>query len=407
LSSSLDDIIILVVANAIEDRISLTSVLSKYFKNIIEAENGKVAYEIFKENKNIDIIISDIEMPEVDGINLLKLVRMSDLHLPFILTTSNIDSNLLLNAIECNVSSFLLKPIDLPKLLEKIDVFCEQRITEKKLTLKQEEIKNYIEAVDKVSLIYKMYKNGDITYMNESMKEVSKYSDEEVANLNFSDIIHPDIPTKYLEDTWGHIKNNQLWRGNTKFIAKDNEVFYLNNTIFKINNVDEDEYITISFLNTKENLEKRDFHKKVLLNIKEANKKESELKEIITNLNNEIEKYKNVVIDQDENNIAQIKEKLVSKEKQIKLLESDNAEFQNKYETMLKNKKEEMEHHINNTQKHKMMSDKIKEEKKKQDEELDVTHKKIKSLLEQITQKDKVIKDLRFIIEEMDDKKDI
>lgn len=404
MSYTFDDILILVVANTKEDRASVINILSKYFKNIIEAENGKIAYEMFRENKNIDIIISDIEMPEVDGINLLKLVRMSDLHLPFILTTEQINSELLLKAIEFNVSSFLLKPIDLSKLLEKVDLFCEQRIIEKKLALKQEEIENYIKAVDKVSLIYKMHDDGNITYMNESMKEVSKYSDEEVDALTFDDIIHPDIPKNYIDETWTQIKNNKLWRGNTKFISKDNEVFYMNTTIFKINNLIDDEYITISFLNTKENLEKRDFHKKVILSITEANKKETELKIIINNLNNEIEGYKTLLSNHDEENLSKLEHKILTKEKQIKLLESENVEFQKKYDNMLRNKKDEMEHHINNTQKHKMSTDKLNVELKKQNEELDATHKKIKLLIEQVTKKDKIIEDLKFIIEDMESK---
>jgi YesN/AraC family two-component response regulator len=404
LSTAFDDILILIVAPSLDDRLLLTSTLSKYFNNIVEAENGKIAYDIFKEKNEVDIIISDIDMPELNGIDLLKLVRMTDLHIPFILTNSEFNSELLLKAIEFNVSSFLLKPIDLSKLLEKIDLFSEQRITEKKLTLKQKEMVNYLEAVDKVSLIYKMHENGHITYMNDSMKEVSKYSDKEIKNLNFRDIIHPDIPTKYIDETWDQIKSDKLWRGNTKFLAKDKEVFYLNNTIFKINNLDEDEYITISFLNTKENLEKRDFHKKVLLNIKEANRKETELKITIDKLNKEISEYRVFISDHDIDNLDDIQDKLINKEKQIKLLEVTTAQFQEKYENMLRNKKEEMEHHINNTQKHKITTDKVKEEIKKLKKEVDTTHKKMKVLLSEHTKKDKIIKDLRFIINEMDNK---
>jgi len=204
------DIVILIVSNIKEDRDRLHNLLSKYFKNIIEAENGEIGYEIFKENKNIDIIISDIKMPKINGIDLLKLIRMSNLSVPFIITTKELDSKTLLKAIDNNVSSFLTKPVNLSNLLEKIDILCEQRIIEKKLALKQEEIEHYIEAVDKVSLIFKMYENGKITYMNNSMKEVSKYTDEDIKDLNFKDLIHPDIPNKYLEDTWAEIRDNKI-----------------------------------------------------------------------------------------------------------------------------------------------------------------------------------------------------
>ncbi len=398
-----DDILILIVSNSQEDRNILRNILSKYFKNIEEAEDGKIAYEIFKNNKDLDIIISDIDMAEFSGTSLLKLIRMSNLNIPFILTTDKLDTDVLLNAVEHNVSSFLLKPIDFSKLLEKVDFFCEQRIIEKKLVLKQEEISNYLKAVDKVSLIYKMHEDGNITYMNESMKNVSKYNDEDIKDLNFNDIIHPSIPKRYIQETWDQVINNKLWQGNTKFISKDKETFYLNNTIFKINNLLDDEYITISFLNTKENLKKIDFHKKVLLSISESNKKESELKNIIKNLNEELVNCKTFMPAYDDS-LNNLQNKLASKEKKIKLLESEILEFQEKYRKMLQVKKDELEHHINNAQKHKMITDKVKEEIKKQTEELDLTHNKIETLLEDNIEKDKTIKDLRFIIEEMEKK---
>ncbi len=404
LNSNLNDTLILLVEDNEEDRKLLIKILSKYFTKILEAENGKIAYEIFKENKDIDIIISDIDMPEVNGIDLLKLVRMSNLQIPFIITTAQINSEVLLRAIELNVSSFLLKPIDLSKLLEKVDILCEQKKIEKNLTFKQQEIENYNEAVDKVSLIYKMYENGDITYMNDTMKEVSKYDDEDIKGLNFSDIIHPDIPKQYIDETWDQIKSNQFWRGNTKFISKDKEVFYLNNTIFKIHNSAEDEYITISFLNTKENLEKRDFHKKVLLNIKDAHKKESELKTTILSLSNEIDKYKEFIANNSTDNLSKIQDKLLTREKQIKILEVEICDLNSKYEKMLINKRDEIEHHINTIQKHKMETDNVKEKLYKQNEEIEATHKKIKNLLDSITRKNKLIKDLKFIISDTDSK---
>lgn len=400
----LNEITILLVEDSIKDRGLLAKTLSKYFKNIIEAENGKIGFEIFKKNKKIDIIISDIDMPELNGLDFLKLVRMSDLYIPFIITTAQINSELLMKAIDLNVSSFLLKPINLIKLLEKVDIMCEKRHIQNKLRLKQNEIENYIKAVDKVSLIFKMTEDGNITYMNESMKLISKYNEKELKKLNFDNFIHPDIPRKYIEDTWDKIKNNNLWNGNTKFISKENEVFYLNNTIFKIKDLSKEEYITIAFLNTKENLEKRDFHKKVLLSIKEANKKEYDLKKEILNLNQKIKKYETVISNNSNSFLNNEKFKLENKEKQIILLEKQIVELNTKYEKMLKIKREEVEIHINKVQKHKMETDKQKEEIKIKKEEIDISHNKITKLIDDCIRKDKIIKDLRFIIDEMDNK---
>ena len=70
--------------------------------------------------------------------------------------------------------------------------------------------------------------------MNESMFEISGYEKSDLNRLNFSEIIHPDIPQKYIEDTWGKLNNGELWTGNTKFISKTKDIFYLKNTILKL-----------------------------------------------------------------------------------------------------------------------------------------------------------------------------
>jgi len=48
--------------------------LTRKFSNIIEAENGKIGLECYK-NENPDIIISDINMPEMNGIEMVREIR--------------------------------------------------------------------------------------------------------------------------------------------------------------------------------------------------------------------------------------------------------------------------------------------------------------------------------------------
>ncbi|MGA1938942.1 response regulator [Arcobacter sp. YIC-310] len=401
-----EDITILLVDDNLEHIKLLSEILNKYFKNVIEANNGKTAYELYKKNPNIDIIISDIEMPEVNGLELLRLVRLSDLYVPFIITSASIDSKTLLKAIDLNVNSILTKPVDMKKLLEKVDILREKKLFEKRFEQKRLEIKNYIKAVDKVALIYKMNDNGDITYMNEGMLDVSKYTKEEIKNINFNDLIHPDIPKKHIEETWHDIREDKLWKGNTKFISKDDEVFYLNNTIFKIRNIDDSiEYITIAFLTTQENLKKRDFQKKVLLNIKEANRKEFSLKKEIDQLRNELFMLRASVSDNSQSNLDVLTNKIKSKEKQIASYEEQITELNNKYNNMLVSKKQEVEHHVNSIQSFKIKIDMLKNDLAVKSEELDVTHGKIKEYQNNLDKKDKIIKDLRFIIEQMEEEK--
>ncbi|WP_419766706.1 response regulator [Arcobacter sp.] len=338
----LNKIIILIVENSQIDRKILVDALLKYFPNILEASNGEEGYEIYKENKNIDIIISDLNVEKLSGINFLKLIRASNLNIPFIVTTARIEVDTMIEAINLNVSSYIPKPIDIGILLQKIDSLCEKKHFESRLEEKRKEIAYLLEAVDVAALIFRMNAKGEISYMNTAMCEVSGYDKEEITSLNFDDIIHPEIPKKYINRTWDELKNGKLWKGNTKFITKEGETFYLNNTIFKTNMED---FITIAFLTTKENLEKRDFQRKVILKFQESNKREFELKTQNSELEEKFEKLKNLY-EGTLNALKVLKDKNISNVRQLNHYELQGDNLTQKYEKFMNSKKEEVEVYI-------------------------------------------------------------
>jgi len=117
--SFLKKISILIVDDNKNDLEIISKSLSKYFKKVHTASNGADAFELYKEYKNIDIIISDIKMPKINGLELLKLIRNSDFYLPFLIVSATLDQDMLIQAINLNVSSFLPKPINLHSLIER------------------------------------------------------------------------------------------------------------------------------------------------------------------------------------------------------------------------------------------------------------------------------------------------
>lgn len=361
----LKKITILIVEDNQDDLSLLVKTLNKYFNTILTATNGLEALKVYKEHEEIDIIISKIEMEKMNGIELLKSIRFSDLYLPFIIISSKNDSDILMDAVNLNVSSFIPKPLDIPKLLERIDIVCEKKYFEYRLKRKQEELNRYISSVDKVAVIFRLKRDGTITYMNDAMLDVSGYTKEELGEINFNDLLHPDIPKKIIDETWNELESGKIWRGNTKFKSKKDETFYLNNTIFK--SIDEDdEYITIAFLTTQENLEKRDFHKKVLMSIKEFNLKEFNYKKQIQSLERQIANFDVGVY---ENKIKTLKEKIASHEIQEKKYKSDIDMLNDKYQNMLMSKKDEISRYVdliqiekNKNQKLETQIEKLKEE---------------------------------------------
>ena len=80
-----------------------------------EASNGKEALECLN-NHSIDLLITDLKMPEMNGIELIKNLRLSDAKLPILVLTTFDDSELFVQAIREGANGFLLKDVEYDKL---------------------------------------------------------------------------------------------------------------------------------------------------------------------------------------------------------------------------------------------------------------------------------------------------
>ena len=60
--------------------------------------------------------------------------------------------------------------------------------------------------------------------------EFAKPALDELKNINFNELIHPDVTKQSIDETWEILKKGKIWTGNTKFITKYKEAFYLKNT---------------------------------------------------------------------------------------------------------------------------------------------------------------------------------
>ncbi len=108
----------------IEDEVSIRTIIKKYLSKFdiecIEAENGKKGLEVFEKNKDsIDLIIMDVMMPEMDGIECTREIRKLS-NVPIIILTAKSEDEDEIEGLEVGANDFVTKPFNLEVLLLRI-----------------------------------------------------------------------------------------------------------------------------------------------------------------------------------------------------------------------------------------------------------------------------------------------
>ena len=271
---------LLYVEDNAENRESTSNVLSIIFANIIIAVDGQDGLNKFKEN-NIDLIITDINMPNLNGIEMIKEIKKIDRNCDFIFLSANDDRKILLECIPLQANGFLVKPLDFEELISLIEEIIE------KIQLLHESKNNeyyneqYLALIDKNNIISKTNTNGEITYVNDNFCKISGYKREELLHKTHRVIRHFENPDELYEDIWNTIKvKEKVWEGVLKNKSKSGSTYYIKTIITPIRNIKGEivEYITIrSNLNSSvddkkylfEQIEENNFSILVLLQIDE------------------------------------------------------------------------------------------------------------------------------------------
>ena len=92
------------------------------FVNITEADDGTTAWEVLQKQK-IDFVVSDWNMPQMTGIDLLRKVRADPKlgETPFLMVTAEAQQENILEAAQARVSNYIVKPFTADTLKKKID----------------------------------------------------------------------------------------------------------------------------------------------------------------------------------------------------------------------------------------------------------------------------------------------
>jgi len=113
-------------------RLETSKALDRYAKELFIAKNGDEGLSLYKEHKP-DIVVTYIKMPKMTGIDMSKAIKEINSEQAIIITTAHSESAYFMEAIELQLSGYILKPVDKNLLRNKIVEIAKAMIKEREL----------------------------------------------------------------------------------------------------------------------------------------------------------------------------------------------------------------------------------------------------------------------------------
>jgi two-component system, OmpR family, response regulator VanR len=165
--------------------------LENYFEHIYEASDAISALKLYEKHKP-DIIITDIQMPKLNGLEFVKRIRQKDKKTQIIIITAFSDKDYLLKAIELGLVKYLVKPVR-EKEFEEALFLCVNSLEEDKTNIIKLDVDTYFDTFNKNLFIKDeivKLRAKEILFLELLIKNSNRYvSYEEIENYVWYDSV--------------------------------------------------------------------------------------------------------------------------------------------------------------------------------------------------------------------------
>jgi len=225
-----------------------------FFDDVSIAVDGEDGLNKFKSD-SFDLVVSDLEMPKLSGIELLREIRKLNETIPLVILSAYDNSDFFIKTIDIGIDGYIVKPIKseqvfnvFSKIIYKLKVKEESKQTKRLLQI-------YKDTVEKNMIVVKINSQGLITFVNNHLCTISGFKESELLGKSYKKLVHKkDNQKSYADVLKSIIEIKEPWQGQINCKSKCGKYYcvktIINPILDKKGNIKE--YILINVDNTEE-----------------------------------------------------------------------------------------------------------------------------------------------------------
>lgn len=175
---------VLYVEDDLETREELEILLSDLVGELHVATNGRKGITLYREYRP-DIVITDIQMPEMNGLSMAADIRHICPDQAIIILSAYNDTEYLFRALELGIQHYITKPISTERLIKQLLIIAGQLNMAKELRRQRELLEQYKLLMDEKAIVCRFNRQGEIIYVNRRFCQLSGFSSEDVIGKDF------------------------------------------------------------------------------------------------------------------------------------------------------------------------------------------------------------------------------
>ena len=224
---------VLYVEDDAATREELAMMIEPWVDTLDVAGNGQAGLALYASGQH-DIVVTDIQMPVMNGLTMCAEIRQLNAQQPTVLLSAYNDVEYLFRAIELGITQYITKPVNVEHLLERLADIARNLLSLREQSRYRRLLEQYRLLADESAIVTTLDPNGRITYVNDRLTQLTGHDRQELIGMDMTLLSALDEPATRMEAIWQAAQACEKWAGIVKNRTRDGKLLVVERSLVPI-----------------------------------------------------------------------------------------------------------------------------------------------------------------------------